>query len=65
MYNLVLQQRGSIERTRDWSWAHQGRGEMGETGMAGAERKRREGKQQQQKKRVPGRRRVTEGMSQT
>lgn len=40
-YNLVLWQCGSIERTTDWSWAHWGRDEMGETGMAGAEMKRR------------------------
>lgn len=46
MYNLVLQQRGSTERTTGWSWARHSRGEMGRTGMAGAERKRREGKQQ-------------------
>lgn len=46
MYSLVLWQRGSTERTTGWSWAHRGRSEVGRTGMAGAERKRREGKQE-------------------
>lgn len=46
MYNLFLWQRESMERTTDWSWARQGRDEMGGTGMAGAERKRRSNKRE-------------------
>ena len=44
LYNLVLQQWGSMERTPGWSQAHRGGGEMEGTGLAGAETKRRDGK---------------------